>query len=381
MPGVGQQQTDRNEEQLAKRSERRSLECSYYLDSCGREGRSEIPTVGSPCGAMTFRDNVVVVSRRAFVYCAVAMLAVPRAGETQPTGRTYRLGFLRNGPPPETFVEGLRQGLRELGYVEGQHIIIEYGLTPSADELPGAAARLVSLKVDVILASGTPPVPAAKSATKTIPIVFVASIDPVATGVAASLARPGGNITGFTGIHSDLMGKRLELLGEAVQKLSRVALLSHATNPGNAEYIRQAELAARALGVQVQLLAVRDAGDFERVFSAARGASAVIQLDDVIFTSHRRQVVELAARHRLATMYGFKEFVHAGGLMSYGPDYPDLYRRAATYVDKIFKGAHPADLPIERPTKFELVINLKTAKALGLAVPPSLLVRADQVIE
>jgi putative ABC transport system substrate-binding protein len=239
----------------------------------------------------------------------------------------------------------------------------------------------VSLKVDVILASGTPPVPAAKSATKTIPIVFVASIDPVATGVVASLARPGGNVTGFAGIHSDLMGKRLELLGEAVHKLSRVAVLSHATNPGNAEYIRQTELAARALGVQVQLLAVRDAGDFERVFSEARGASAVIQLDDVIFTSHRRQVVELAARHRLPTMYGFKEFVHAGGLMAYGPDYPDLYRRAATYVDKILKGANPADLPIEQPAKFELVINLKTARVLGLAIPPSLLVRANQVIE
>ena len=177
------------------------------------------------------------------------------------------------------------------------------------------------------------------------------------------------------------MGKRLELLGEAVHKLSLVAVLSHATNPGNAEYIRQAERAARALRVQVQLLAVRDAADFERVFSEARRASAAIQLDDVIFTSHRRQVVELAARYRLATMYGFKEFVDAGGLMAYGPDYPDLYRRAATYVDKILKGTNPADLPIEQPTKFELVINLKAAKALGLTIPPSLLARADQVIE
>jgi len=327
------------------------------------------------------RDEIAMVSRRAFLYGAMAALAAPRNAETQQTGRIYRLGFLRNGPPPQTFIEGLRQGLRELGYVEGQHISIEYGLARSADELPTAAARLVSLKVDVILASGTPPVPAAKSATKTIPIVFVASIDPVATGVVASLARPGGNVTGLTGIYSDLMGKRLELLGEAVHKLSRVSVLSHATNPGNAEYIRQAELAARALGVQLQLLAVRDAGDFERVFSEARGASGLIQLDDVIFTSHRRRVVELAARYRLPTIYGFKEFVHAGGLMSYGPDYPDLYRRAATYVDKILKGANPADLPIEQPTKFELVINFKTAKALGLAIPPSLLVRADQVIE
>jgi len=311
----------------------------------------------------------------------MAALAAPRTGDTQQTGRIYRIGFLRNGPPPETFIEGLRQGLRELGYVEGQNISIEYGLARSADALPSAAARLVSLKVDVLLASGTPPVPVAKAATKTIPIVFVASIDPVATGTVASLARPGGNVTGFAGIHADLMGKRLELLREAVHKLSRVAVLSHATNPGNAEYIRQAELAARALGVQLQILTVRDAGDFERAFSEARGASALVQLDDVIFTSHLRQVVELAARYRLATMYGFKEFVHAGGFMAYGPDYPDLYRRAATYVDKILKGANPADLPIEQPTKFELVINVKTAKTLGLAIPPSLLIRADQVIE
>jgi putative ABC transport system substrate-binding protein len=327
------------------------------------------------------RDEVAMVNRRAFLYGAMAALAAPRTAETQQTGRIYRLGFLRDGPPPETFIEGLREGLRELGYVEGRHISIEYGLARSADELPTAAARLVTLKVDVILASGTPSVPAAKSATKTIPIVFVASIDPVATGVVASLARPGGNVTGITGIHSDLMGKRLELLGEAVHKLSRVAVLSHATNPGNAEYIRQAELAARALGVQLQLLAVRDAGDFERVFSEARGASGLIQFDDVIFTSHQREVVELAAKYRLPTIYGFREFVHAGGLMAYGPDYPDLYRRAATYVDKILKGVNPTDLPIEQPTKFELVINVKTAKALGLGIPPSLLVRADQVIE
>ncbi len=327
------------------------------------------------------RHDVAMASRRAFLYGAIAALAVPRTAETQQPARIYRLGFLRNGPPPETFIEGLRQGLRDLGYVEGQHISIEYALASSADELPSAAARLVNLRVDVILASGTPPVAAAKSATKTIPVVFVASIDPVATGVAASLARPGGNVTGFAGIHSDLMGKRLELLGEAVHKLSRVAVLSHATNPGNAEYIRQAELAARARGVQLQVLAVRNAGDFERVFREARGASGVIQLDDVIFTSHRRQVVELARKYRLPTIYGFKEFVHAGGLMAYGPDYPDLYRRAATYVDKIFKGANPADLPIEQPTKFELAINFKTAKALGLAIPPSLQVRADQVIE
>ena len=322
-----------------------------------------------------------MLTRRGFLATVVTGFAAPLAVEAQQAGKIYRLGFLRNGPPPQTFVDGLRQGLRELGYIEGQHITIEYGLAHSADELPASAAGLVSRKVDIILASGTPPVPAAKAATTTIPIVFVASIDPVAAGVVTSLARPGGNVTGFAGIHADLMGKRLELLGELVQKPSRVVLLSHATNPGNAEYIRQAERAARGVGVQVQLLAVRDAGDLERVFSEARGASAVIQLDDVIFTTHRRQVIELAAKHRLATMYGFKEFVHAGGLIAYGPDYPDLYRRAAIYIDKILKGTSPAVLPIEQPTKFELVINLKAAKALGLTIPPSLLLRADQVIE
>ena len=322
------------------------------------------------------------MDRRRFLLASLAWaLAPPIAAEAQQGGKVYRIGFLRNGPPPKTFIEGFRQGLRELGYVESQNITIEYGVTRTADELPAAAARLLNLKVDVILASGTPPVPAAKNATKTVPIVFVASIDPVATGVVASLARPGGNVTGFTGVHSALMGKRLELLGEAVPKLSRVALLSHAKNPGNAEYIKQAELGAKTLGVQVQLLGVRDPADFERVFSEARGASAVIQLDDVIFTSSRRQVVELAMKHRLPTMYGFKEFVDAGGLMAYGPDYPDLYRRAATYVDKIFRGGSPADLPIEQPTKFELVINRKTAIALGLTLPASLLLRADHVIE
>ena len=319
--------------------------------------------------------------RRAFLYGAIAALAAPGRAETQQTTKVYRVGFLRNGPPPDTFIDGLRRGLRDLGYVEGQNISIEYGLADSADQLPKVAAHLVRLNVDVLLASGTPPVPVAKSATQTIPIVFVASIDPVATGIVASLARPGGNVTGFAGIHSDLMGKRLELLREAVPKLSRVAVLSHAMNPGNAQYLRQAELAARALGIQLQLLAVRDTGDFERVFSEARGASALIQLDDVIFTSHRTQVVELAVKYQLAAVYGFSEFVHAGGLMAYGPDYPDLYRRSATYLDRIFRGAKPADLPIEQPTRFELVINLKTARALRLTLPPSLLARADQVIE
>jgi ABC-type uncharacterized transport system substrate-binding protein len=312
---------------------------------------------------------------------ALGLLAAPLAAEAQQAARVYRIGFLRSGPPPETFIEGFRQGLRELGYIEGQSITIEYGLADSTDRLPGVVTELVRRHVDVLLASGTPPVAAAKNATQTIPIVFVASIDPVASGTVASLARPGRNITGLAGIHADLMGKRLELLREAVPRLSRVTVLSNAANPGNAQYIGQGKRAAEALGVQLQVAAVQDAGDFDRVFSEAGGASAQIQLDDVLFTSHRTQLVRLAARNRLPVMYGFKEFVQAGGLMAYGPDYPDLYRRAATYVHKILKGAKPGDLPIEQPTKFELVINLKTAKALGLTIPQSLLLRADQLIE
>ena len=241
-----------------------------------------------------------------------SLLAAPLAAEAQQAGRVYRMGFLRSGPPPETFIEGFRQGLRELGYIEGQSITIEYGLADSTDRLPGVVTELVRRQVDVILASGTPPAVAAKNATKTIPIVFVASIDPVASGMVASLARPGGNVTGLAGIHADLMGKRLELLREAVPRLSRVTVLSHAANPGNVQYIRQGKRAAEALGVQLQVVGVQDAGDFDRVFSETRGASAQIQLDDVLFTSHRTQLVQLAARNGLPVMYGFKEFVRGG---------------------------------------------------------------------
>jgi putative ABC transport system substrate-binding protein len=254
-------------------------------------------------------------------------------------------------------------------------------LADSAEQLPNAAAELVRRNVDVIIASGTPPVVAAKNATRTIPIIFVAAIDPVATGVAASLARPGGNVTGFALMSADLMGKRLELLTEVLPGLSRVAVLSQAINPGNTEYIGQAELGGRALGLQLQVIAVHDPSDFERAFSEMRGAGAVVQLDDVLFTSHRSQMVDLAARNQLPVMYALRDFVDVGGLMAYGADLPDQYRRAGTYVDKILKGAKPADLPVQQPVKFDLVVNLKTAKELGLTVPPSVLARADEVIE
>ena len=319
--------------------------------------------------------------RRELLLLLGGAMTEARALRAQQKRPVYRIGFLRNGPPPETFIAGFRRGLGDLGYLEGQNISIEYGLADSADQLPAAAAELVRRNVDVIIASGTPPVPAAKNATRTIPIVFVASIDPIATGVVASLARPGGNVTGFALISADLMGKRLELLREVVPGLSRVAVLSQAMNPGNTEYIGQAQLAAPVLGLQLQMMAVRDPGDFDRAFTEMLGAGAVLQLDDVLFTSYQRRTVELAARNQLPVMYGTRLFVDAGGFMAYGSDIPDHYRRAATYVDKILKGAKPADLPVQQPTKLELVINLKTAKELGLTVPPSVLARADEVIE
>ena len=314
------------------------------------------------------------------VVLATVFLATVFPAEAQQAGKVNRIGFLRVGPPPTTWIEGFRQGLRELGYLEGQNITIEYGLARSAAQVPDVAAELVRLKVDVLVASGTPSVLPARNATSTIPVVFVAAIDPVATGVAASLARPGGNVTGVTAMHADLTGKRLELLKELLPKLSRIAVLVR-DHPGHAQYVQEAELAARTLGAQLQVLTVRDPRDFEGAFSAARGASALLQVDDAVFTAQRTQIAELALKNRLPTMFGQSASVEAGGLMAYGPRYEDLYRRAAVYVDKILKGTKPSDLPVEQPTRFELVINLKTAKALGLKIPPSVLGRADKVIK
>ena len=288
--------------------------------------------------------------------------------------------MFRLGPFPPNWIESFWQGLRELGYVEGQSIIVEYGLAQSVTQLPDVAARLIRLKVDVLVVSGTASVLPARNATSTIPVVFVAAIDPVASGVVASLARPGGNITGVSAANTDLIGKRFELLKELLPRLSRVAFMVRDPSPATAGYVKEAELAARTLGTQLQILTIRDPSDFERAFSAAQGATALLHVDDVVFTAHREQIAGLALKNRLPLMSGQSETPEAGGLMAYGPNLGDLYRRAATLVHKILKGAKPADLPVEEPTKFELVINLKTAKALGVAVPQSLLVRADKVI-
>ncbi|MGH2359379.1 MAG: ABC transporter substrate-binding protein, partial [bacterium] len=323
-----------------------------------------------------------MIPRRIFLATATAaLLAAPGGARAQRVEKVPRIGMFRLGPFPPSWIESFWQGLRELGYVEGRSIIVEYGLAPSVAQLPEVAAKLIRLRVDVLVASGTASVLPARNATSTIPVVFVAAIDPVAAGVVASLARPGGNVTGVSAAQTDLTGKRFGLLKELLPKLSRVAFLVRDPSPATAGYVKEAELAARTLGTQLQILTVRDPSDFERALSAAQGASALLHVDDAMFTAHRVQIAALALKNRLPAMSGLRETVEAGGFMAYGPNLADLYRRAATLVHKILKGAKPADLPVEEPTKFELVINLKTAKALGLVVPQSLLVRADKVIE
>ena len=320
-----------------------------------------------------------MIARRTFLAGAVCgLFAGPSGVRAQPN--VHRIGLLRIGAPPPGFIDPFRQGLRESGYVEGQHFIIEYGLAENVAQLPELAARLLRSKVSVLVASGTPSVVPARNATKTVPVVFVAAIDPVAAGVVASLARPGGNVTGVSAVHADAMGKRLQLLKELVPRASRIAFLVRANSPATAHYVKEAELAARALGMQLQILAVRDSSELEGVFISASGASALLQADDAMLTAQRTRIAELALKNRLPTMSGLSETVEAGGLMSYGPHYGELYRRAAMQVHKILKGAKPADLPVEQPTKFELVINLKTAEALAVTVPQSLLTQADSLI-
>ena len=275
--------------------------------------------------------------------------------------------------------------MKDLGWVEGQNIVIEWRFAGGrAERLPDLAAELVRLRVDLIVVPSTPTALAAKNATKTIPHITVGGNDPVGLGLVASLARPEGNITGSTSdVGPEIAGKRLELLKQTVPKVSRMAILWNPTTPGNALALRQVEIAARALAVELQHLEARSLDDFDSAFAAmtTRRAGALLVLGDVMFVTHRIRLAELAAKSRLPAMYAQREHVNDGGLMSYGPLNRELFRRAATYVDKILKGAKPADLPVERPTKFELVINRKTAKALGLKIPQEILWRADEVIE
>src|SRR5262247_3169238 len=322
------------------------------------------------------------------VVLTFSLLAAPLAADAQQTGKVPRIGFLsltsRSDRPH--LLDAFRQSLRELGWVEGQNIIIDYRYAEGRiDRLPDLAAELVRLKVDLVIASaGTQVATAAKNATETIPIVMIAVRDPVGTGLIASLARPGGNVTGVSGSAGlEWVAKQLELLKETVPKLRRVAILSNPDNAYHQLAIREVNVAARSLGVQLQLLEARGPNEFDGAFAAMakERVGALLVLSDAMLNSHRTRLADLAARSRLPAAYGVRESVEAGGLMSYGPSFRDFYRRVATYVDKILKGAKPAELPVELPTKFELVINMKTAKALGLTIPPSLLRRADEVIQ
>jgi putative tryptophan/tyrosine transport system substrate-binding protein len=292
------------------------------------------------------------------------------------------IGFLRAGEPPKTFVEAFQQGLRERGYVDGQNVVVKLLFTDgSVDELPRLAEELVRSKVDVILASAAPPAMAAKKATTSVPIVFASVIHPVEIGLVPSLGRPLGNVTGVALNPADLVGKRLELLRELVPTLRQVAVLRDQVNPTNPVQLEGTEVAARTLGMQLEPVSVRGPNDFDAAFKAVRGADGLLVLESSLFTTYRVRLVGLAAASRLPAIYGYREMVDAGGLISYGANIPDMYRRAATYVAKILKGAKPADLAVEQPTTLDLVINLRTAKALGLDIPPTLLARADEVIE
>ena len=303
--------------------------------------------------------------------------------EAQQPGKIPRIGFLAGGSVASwaSLAEAFRQGLQEVGYVEGKNIIIEYRYAESRlERFPGLAAELVRLKVDIIVTSGRAATDAAKQATSTIPIVMAATGNPVGSGFVASLARPGGNITGLTTVRGELTGKRLELLKETASKVSRVAVFWAPPNDPNP---KNTEAAARSLGLELQLLEVRGPEGLERAFRAAtkeRAQALVVLRNPAVFNQLKR-ISQLAMKSRLPAIYDDREFVEAGGLMSYGTNHADLYRRAATYVDKILKGAKPSDLPVEQPMKFELVINLKTAKTLGLTIPQSILLRTDQVIE
>jgi putative tryptophan/tyrosine transport system substrate-binding protein len=327
------------------------------------------------------------VSRRAIIVLLVGLaVASVHLVEAQQPKKVPRIGFLSTTSASNIAnnLEAFRQGLRESGYVEGKNIIIEYRWAEGKlDRLPELAAELVSLGVDIIVTGGTPPVLAAKKATNTIPIVAANADNLVELGVVASLARPGGNVTGSTRVDADFSAKRLELLKESFPKLSRVAVLSHGALGGDQEELQETQAAARTLGVQIQSLTVQEPSRFLDTYAEMikRRADALIFFNSAFTTFHRRQLVELAIKNRLPTMCGEAAWSNDGCLISYGPNLTELYRRAAVFVDKILKGTKPADIPVEQPTKFEFVINLKTAKQISVTIPQSVLYRADRVIK
>jgi putative tryptophan/tyrosine transport system substrate-binding protein len=315
----------------------------------------------------------------------LGLVAAPLVHEAHAAGQVPRVGILETGAPSASeYWPAFHQRLRELGYAEGQTITFESRSAGGRNErLPGLAVELVGLKVDIIVTTGTPAAVAAKQATATIPIVMAVATDPVGAGLTASLGRPGGNVTGLANLDAELSGKRLEMFKAAVPALSRVAILWNPANPAHKQALRDTEAAALALAVRLQPVEARNPGELNEAFSAMRQerTGGLVLLADSMFSTHRARILDFAAKGRLPSIFWQRAFAEAGAFMSYGTSYPDLYRGAANFVDKILKGAKPVDLPVEQPTKFELVINLKTAKALGLTIPQTLLLRADQVIE
>ena len=329
------------------------------------------------------------MKRRDFVAASGAALALgsaPPALLAQQQGKIWRIGLLETVSPSSNSAnfDALKRGLRELGYVEGQNIAIEYRFADGREErFPELATELAQRKVHLIVTRGTPAAVAAKRATATIPVVIIAAADPVASGIVASLARPGANVTGLSALNVEIYGKRLELLRELIPKLARVVCVFNVSNPSFPFQWKEVQRAAGALAVQVQLLDVRTTEDLKQAFDAATAqrAQALMFGLGTIMQANRRLIVDLAAKYRLPAIYAAAEFVDAGGLISYAVSFPYLYYRAASYVDRILKGAKPADLPVEQPTKFELAINLKTAKAIALTIPQQLRLQADKVIE
>jgi putative ABC transport system substrate-binding protein len=320
------------------------------------------------------------------VIITLSLNLAPLAAQGQQTGKLYRIGFLGNSTAAlEAHLVGpFRDGLHELGYLEGRNALIEYRWAEGQYErFPALIAELIALKVDVIVTAGTPATLAVKKATTSVPLVMVAVGDPVATGIVASLKRPGGNITGLTSIAEETEGKRLELLREVLPTVSRVAVLSNPENPSLLATLKEMRAAAQVLGMKLQVLEVRTSGELEETFKVIlrERPGALLVMGDRLFLHNRQRMMNFATKQLLPVVPVHPELVEAGGLTSFGPSYPGMHRRAAYFVDRILKGAKPADLPVERPTKFELVINLKTAKALGLTIPPSVLGRADQVIQ
>jgi putative ABC transport system substrate-binding protein len=329
-----------------------------------------------------------MIDRRAFISgIGGSILAAPLAAGAQQTGKVYRIGFLLGGWPSDTggVAEAFRDGLRDLGYLEGRNIVVEYRFAEGRlDRFPDLASELVRLQVDVILAPGTAAAQAARKATMKIPVVLVTAGNPVGDGLIKSFARPGGNVTGLSmSVEQEIGGKYLELLKEAVPAISRVAILWNPLTAPHTTMLKKTDAAARVLGLTLQPVSARRPDEIDGAFAAMSRARAngLIVLEDAMFMVVRVRIADLATKGHLPAIYGIHEHTRAGGLMSYGPSLPDLFRRAAGYVDRILKGANPADLPVERPTKFELVINLKAAKTLGLTIPQSILVRADEILQ